>query len=106
MGNVVKKLSWLSCKNCKLTKRCMESGIGKWFDVIIKVHLKRKGATRNGKGNQPFYIKTAVVERPILKLGIPNLGGALLLVASLLFRSIFMTSHMPLSRASFVDCKN
>ena len=28
-------------------------------------------ATRSGKGNQPLNIKTAV-ERPILKLGLPN----------------------------------
>ena len=28
---------------------------------------------RSGKGNQPLNIKTAVVERPILKLLLPNL---------------------------------
>ncbi len=40
------------------------------FDVI-KIRLIRRIATRSGKGNQPLNIKTAV-ERPILKLGLPN----------------------------------
>ena len=55
---------------------------------VIKIRLKRRDATRSGKGNQPLNIKTAE-ERPILKLGFPNFSGAfnfiLLLVASLLF---------------------
>ena len=38
---------------------------------VIKVRLKRRIATRSGKGNQPLNIKTAVV-LPILKLGLPN----------------------------------
>ena len=38
---------------------------------VIKICLKRRIATRSGKGNQPLNIKTAV-ERPILKLGLPN----------------------------------
>ena len=38
---------------------------------VIKIRLKRSIATRSGKGNQPINIKTAV-ERPILKLGLPN----------------------------------
>ena len=63
-------------------------------------NLKRRIATRSGKGIQPLNIKTAV-EWPILKLGYPNLRWSfysiLLLVASLLFRRIFMTSHMTLS---------
>ncbi len=38
---------------------------------IIKIRLKRRVATRSGKGNQPLNIKTAI-ELPILKLGLPN----------------------------------
>ena len=38
---------------------------------VIKICLKRSIATRSGKGDQPLNIKTAV-ERPILKLGLPN----------------------------------
>ncbi len=60
------------------------------LDVIIK-RLKRKLATRSGKGNQPLNIKTAV-EQPILKLELPNLRWRLyfilILVASLHFRRI------------------
>ena len=55
---------------------------------VIKILLKRRIATRSGKGNQPLTIKTSV-ERPILKLGYPNFRWSffiLLLVASLLFR--------------------
>ncbi len=52
---------------------------------VIKIRLKRWIATRSGKGNQPIDIKTAV-ERPILKLGLPNFRWSfyfiLLLVAS------------------------
>ena len=70
---------------------------------VIKIRLKRRIATRSGKGNQPLNIKTAV-EGPILKLGLPNFRWIfyfiLLLFASLLFRRIFMTSHMTLSSAS------
>ena len=33
--------------------------------------IKRRIATRSGKGNQPLNIKIAA-ERPILKLGLPN----------------------------------
>ena len=77
----------------------LESGI---CDVI-NIRLKRRDALRNGIGNQSLDIKTAV-ERPISKLGIPNfrwsLNFILLLVTSLLFRHIFMTSHMTLSSAS------
>ena len=73
---------------------------------VIKIRLKRRIATRSGKGNQPLNIKTAV-ERPILKLGLPNFKWSfyfnLLLVAFLLFRLIFMMSHMTLSSASYVD---
>ena len=73
------------------------------FDVI-KIRLKRRIAMRSGKENQPINIKTAV-ERPILKLGLPNFRWSfysiLLLVSSLLFRRIFMTSHMTLSSASY-----
>ena len=61
---------------------------------VIKIRQKRRIATRSGKGNQPLNIKTAV-ERPILKLRLPNFRWSfyfiLLLVASLLFRRIFMT---------------
>ncbi len=38
---------------------------------VIKIHLKRRIATRSGKGNQLLNIKT-VVKLPILKLGLPN----------------------------------
>ncbi len=38
---------------------------------VIKIRLKGRIATISGKGNQPLNIKTAV-ERPILKLGVPN----------------------------------
>ena len=37
----------------------------------IKIRLKRRIATRSGKGNQQLNIKTAV-DQPILKLGLPN----------------------------------
>ena len=70
---------------------------------VIKIRLKIRIATRSGKGNQLLNIKTAV-EGLILKLGIPSFRWKfylnLFLVASLLFRHIFMTSHMTLSRAS------
>ena len=38
---------------------------------VIKIHLKRRIVKRSGKINQPLNIKTAV-ERPILKLGLPD----------------------------------
>ena len=38
---------------------------------VIKIRLKKRIATRSGKGNQPLNIKTAV-DRQILKLGLPN----------------------------------
>ena len=38
---------------------------------VIKIRLKRKIATRSGKGKKPLNIKTAV-ERPISKLILPN----------------------------------
>ena len=38
---------------------------------VIKIRLKRRIATRTGKGNQPLNIKPAV-EWPILKLGSTN----------------------------------
>ena len=38
---------------------------------VIEIRLKRRDATRSGKGNQPLNIKIAV-ERPILKLGLTN----------------------------------
>ncbi len=64
---------------------------------------KRRIAKRSGKGNQPLNFKTAV-ERPILKLGLPNIRFSFyfisLLVACLFIRRIFMTSHMTLSSAS------
>ena len=70
---------------------------------VIKIRLKRRDAMRSGKGKQPLNFKTAV-ERPILKLGLPDFRWSfffiLLLVASLLFRRVFMTTHIPLSRAS------
>ena len=65
---------------------------------VIKIRLKRRIASRSGKGNQPLNIKTVVERLIILKLGSPNFRLSfyflLLLVASLLFRRIFMTSHM------------
>ncbi len=61
---------------------------------VIKIRLKRRIATKCGKGNQPLIIKTAV-KRPILKLGFLNFRWSfyfiLLPVASVLFRRIFMT---------------
>ena len=61
------------------------------FLDVIKKRLKRRIAKRSGKGNQPLNIKTAV-ERPILKLRLPNFRWSfyfiLLLVASLLFSRI------------------
>ncbi len=61
---------------------------------VIKLRLKRKIATRNGKGNQPLNIKTDV-ERPILNIGLPNFRWSLyfilILVASFLFIRILMT---------------
>ncbi len=67
---------------------------------VIEIQIKTRIAKRSGKGNQPLNIKTAV-ERPILKLGLPNFRWSfyfiLLLVASILFRHILMTSHMTLS---------
>ncbi len=69
---------------------------------VIKIRLKRRIATRSGKGKQPLNIKTAV-ERPILKLGLPNFSKSfyfiLLLVTCLLYRLISMTSHMTLPSA-------
>ncbi len=38
---------------------------------VIKIRLKRSIGTRSRKENQPINIKTSV-ERPILKLGLPN----------------------------------
>ena len=38
---------------------------------VKEIRLKRRIATRSGKGIQPLNIKTAV-EWPILKLGISN----------------------------------
>ena len=38
---------------------------------VIKIGLKRRIASRSGKGNQPLYIKTDI-ELPILKLKLPN----------------------------------
>ncbi len=76
---------------------------------VIRIRLNRRISTRSGKGNQPLNIKT-VVERPILKLGLPNFSWSsyfiLPLVASLLFRHIFMTSHMTLSSASYSYFEN
>ena len=67
---------------------------------VIKIHIKRRIATRSGKGNQPLNIKTAL-EQPILKLGYSNFSFylILLLVASLLL-DVFFTSHMTLSSDS------
>ncbi len=68
-----------------------------------KIRLKRRIATKSGNGNQPLNIKTTV-ELPISKLGLPNFRWSfyfiLLLVAFLLFRRIFMTSHMIYSSPS------
>ena len=38
---------------------------------VIKARLKRMDPTRSGKENQPLITKKPV-ERPILKLGLPN----------------------------------
>ena len=70
---------------------------------VIKIPLKRRIATRSGKGNQPPNIKTAV-EGLILKLGLPNFRWnfyfILLLLAFLLCSHIFFMSHMQLSSAA------
>ena len=54
---------------------------------VIKIYLKSRDTTRSGKGNQPLNIENAV-ERPILKLGLPNFRWSVyfisFLVASLL----------------------
>ncbi len=44
---------------------------GKWHCDAIRICLNRRAATRSRKGNQSQNIKTAI-ERPILKLGLPN----------------------------------
>ncbi len=51
----------------RIYKESLESGM---CDVI-KIRLKRRDATRSGKGNQPLNIKTAV-EQPLLKQRLPN----------------------------------
>ena len=70
---------------------------------VIKIRLKRRIATRSGKGNQLLNITTAV-ELPILMLGLTNFRWSfrfiLLLVASLPFRRTFMMSHLTFSIAS------
>ncbi len=67
---------------------------------VIKIRLKR-GIATNGKGSQPLNLKTAA-ELPILKLELTiwSFYFFLLLVASLLFKHIFITSHMTLYSAS------
>ena len=59
---------------------------------VIKIRLERRIAMRSGKGNKLLDVKT-VVERQILKLGLPNFMWSfcfiLLLVASLLFNVYF-----------------
>ena len=59
---------------------------------VIKIRLKSRDETRGRKGTQPLNIKT-VVERSILKLGLPifkwSFYFTLLLVAFLLFRRFF-----------------
>ncbi len=63
---------------------------------FIKISLKRRIATRTGKENQPLSIKTAV-ERPILKQVLQNFRWnfyfILLVVASLLYRRVFLWRH-------------
>ena len=59
---------------------------------VIQMRLKRRIATSNGKGNQLLNIKTAI-ERPILKLELPNIGGAFILFYFLLnpsFLDVFL----------------
>ncbi len=73
---------------------------------LINKRLKRRIATRDGKGKQPLNIKTAI-EWSILKLVLLNFRWrfyfTLLLVASLLFRRFFIASHMTLSSATYLD---
>ncbi len=66
----------------------------------MKIGMKRRISTRSGKGNQLLNIKTAV-ERPILKIGIPNFEFLFYLTSYCIphFRVIFMTSHMTPSSA-------
>ncbi len=70
---------------------------------VIKISLKIRISTKGGKGNQQLSIKTA--ERPAnFKARITKFRWSfyfiLLLVATLLFTRIFMTSHRTLSSAS------
>ena len=71
---------------------------------VIKIRLRRRIASRSGKGNQLLYIKTAVGRVAIFKARIAKFMLSfyfiLLRVVSLLFKRIFMTSHMTLSSAS------
>ncbi len=82
---------------------CCFRSAGKCCVWRHKNSSKNKDYNEKWKGNQPLNIKTAV-ELPIIKLGLPNFRWRfyyiLLHVASLLFRRIFMTSHMTLSSAS------
>ncbi len=59
---------------------------------IMKIRIKRRIATRSGKGNQSLNIKTAV-ELPIIKLGLPNFRSSFYLFYFLLhpsFLDIFL----------------
>ena len=62
------------------------------MSAVINIRLKRRIATRCGKGNQPLKIKTAV-DQPILKLGLPNFRWSfyfiLIPITSLIFRRFF-----------------
>ncbi len=98
IGKTYKKDHMYSTQN-KITKKSItikKEPLQSVMCDVIKICLKRRIATRSWKVNQQKNIKRAV-EWPILKLGLTNFN--LLLVASLLFRQYFMTSHLKLSSA-------
>jgi len=60
----------------KFNRNASEEALESVMCDVIKIRLKRRITTRSEKGNQPLNIKTAV-ERPILKLGLPNFRWSL-----------------------------
>ncbi len=67
----------------------------------MKIRLKRRIATRSGKGNQPLNTKTAV-ERPTVKLGLPNFRWSLHFFTSRC--TFYDVTHDTLQR--FMDFQN
>ena len=83
----------------KFIIEALENGM---YDVI-KIRLKRRDATRS-KIKQKLYLKFGYpsfkIDRSTTALIFSGWFPFLLLVSSLLFRRIFMTSYMSLSSAS------